>query len=212
MNVHHIYLSILALICVQFGKYKLAEGKVQFDKENGGYHLEVVFDDTVDPDEALLENFLELVNKGSKLLYHATGNKVFYSKVEIYLPSGWPVQNGSVDYVPGPEWERADIQVLKHPSANGVPPPASFNHGKCGEQGKYIQMHSQFLKLAHLEDTPHGQPDKVLVKEWAKYRYGVFDEHGYPGDIEHPVFTYVKDVVGNICPPSFEYHYFYSIS
>lgn len=27
---------------------------------------------------------------------------------------------------------------------------------------------------------------KVMAQEWLKYRYGVFEEHGYPGDERYP--------------------------
>ena len=29
---------------------------------------------------------------------------------------------------------------------------------------------------------------KILLSNWAKYRYGVFDEHGFPGDKLYPLF------------------------
>lgn len=29
---------------------------------------------------------------------------------------------------------------------------------------------------------------KALVQQWAQFRYGVFEEHGYPGDIRLPYF------------------------
>jgi len=35
-----------------------------------------------------------------------------------------------------------------------------------------------------------GPPGQVFVHEWAKYRYGVFEEHGYPGDDRYPMFYY----------------------
>ena len=31
---------------------------------------------------------------------------------------------------------------------------------------------------------------KVVVHEWAKLRWGVFEEHGYPGDAQFPLFFY----------------------
>ena len=33
--------------------------------------------------------------------------------------------------------------------------------------------------------TPAG---KVMAQAWAKLRWGVFDEIGYPGDNRHPLF------------------------
>ena len=30
----------------------------------------------------------------------------------------------------------------------------------------------------------------MVVQEWAKLRWGVFEEHGYPGDQRFPLFFY----------------------
>ena len=35
-------------------------------------------------------------------------------------------------------------------------------------------------------------PAKLFVKEWAKFRYGIFDEHGFAGDILYPNFYKVQ--------------------
>ena len=42
---------------------------------------------------------------------------------------------------------------------------------------------------------------KVFVREWAKYRFGVFEEHGYPGDKLYPMCYYnvFNQVVPNYC-------------
>ena len=33
-----------------------------------------------------------------------------------------------------------------------------------------------------------GHPAKLFVEEWAKLRYGIFDEHGFIGDSLYPNF------------------------
>ena len=38
-----------------------------------------------------------------------------------------------------------------------------------------------------------GSPAKLLVKEWAKFRYGVFEEHGFANDPLYPNFYKVED-------------------
>ena len=40
-----------------------------------------------------------------------------------------------------------------------------------------------------------GRTDKVVVHEWAKLRWGVFEEYGYPGDAKFPMF-YLKTTWG----------------
>ena len=36
----------------------------------------------------------------------------------------------------------------------------------------------------------YGNVGKVVVHEWAKMRWGVFEEHGYPGDEQFPLFYF----------------------
>ena len=53
-----------------------------------------------------------------------------------------------------------------------------------------------------------SEPGRNFVHEWAKYRYGVFEEYGYPGDEKFPMFYtksqftsqgIVTEVVPNYC-------------
>ena len=44
----------------------------------------------------------------------------------------------------------------------------------------------------------------MFAHEWAKYRYGVFEEYGYPGDDRYPMFYYDRygELVPNYCTDS----------
>ena len=50
-------------------------------------------------------------------------------------------------------------------------------------------------------------PGNVFVHEWSKYRYGVFEEYGYPGDPLYPMFyyrtTWTSQGQQNILTPNF---------
>ena len=41
-----------------------------------------------------------------------------------------------------------------------------------------------------VDSSAYGNWGKVIVHEWAKLRWGVFEEHGYPGDPQFPMFFY----------------------
>lgn len=54
----------------------------------------------------------------------------------------------------------------------------------CGRQGLQVQLSEQFIN-----DVKSGSArSKILLKNWAKFRYGVFDEHGFNGDRLYPLF------------------------
>ena len=43
------------------------------------------------------------------------------------------------------------------------------------------------------QTSVYGPPGQVFLYEWSKFRYGVFEEHGYPGDPLYPMF-YSKQI------------------
>ena len=40
-----------------------------------------------------------------------------------------------------------------------------------------------------------GPHRNIFVHEWSKLRYGVFEEYGYPGDKQYPLFYYEERFV-----------------
>ena len=86
-------------------------------------------------------------------------------------------------------FEDGNIRVDK---TSGVYGDSAFTvqTGGCGDPGQYIQVSGAMLQLPNFDDI-YGPPGQVFVHEWAKYRYGIFEEHGYPGDEKYPMF-YVK--------------------
>ena len=40
-----------------------------------------------------------------------------------------------------------------------------------------------------------GPIENVFVHEWSKLRYGVYEEFGYPGDEQYPLFYYEQSNV-----------------
>jgi calcium-activated chloride channel regulator 3/4 len=84
--------------------------------------------------------------------------------------------------------------------------PFTVQTGGCGDPGEYIQVSAQLLQQGNMEDI-FGPPGQVFVHEWAKYRYGVFEEHGYPGDEQYPMFfikkTWTVNGEENVLSPNF---------
>jgi Mg-chelatase subunit ChlD len=91
--------------------------------------------------------------------------------------------------VDGLVFEDGNIRVDKTSGVYGDA-PVTVQTGGCGDPGQYIQITDKMLQLANFNDI-FGPPGQVFVHEWAKYRYGVYEEHGYPGDEKYPMF-YIK--------------------
>lgn len=71
-----------------------------------------------------------------------------------------------------------------HP-INGARPFTQQSRG-CGEPGDFVALPYTFLTAWNTTWNQFGDPAKLFVKEWAKFRYGIFDEHGYSGDLLYP--------------------------
>ena len=76
-----------------------------------------------------------------------------------------------------------------------------FNHYRY-----LFQITEQYLSSAETESV-FGPPGQVFLYEWSKFRYGVFEEHGYPGDPLYPMF-YSKQIftangASNVVKPNF---------
>ena len=56
-----------------------------------------------------------------------------------------------------------------------------------------FQISEDYLNEHVNQSSVFGPPGQVFLYEWSKYRYGVFEEHGYPGDPLYPMF-YSKQI------------------
>ena len=123
----------------------------------------------------------------------------------ILIPSSWTSINATI--VESVVFQDGDVQVNTKSGVYGNSPFTLQTSG-CGEEGEYIQISNEFIEnYGNIEGT-FGPPGQVFVHEWAKYRYGVFDEFGYPGDKKYPMFYYksqwtmqgqVNEIAPNFC-------------
>ena len=57
----------------------------------------------------------------------------------------------------------------------------------------HYQITQNFINQHVSQTSVFGPPGQVFLYEWSKFRYGVFEEHGYPGDPLYPMF-YSKQI------------------
>ena len=88
-------------------------------------------------------------------------------------------------------FQNADIRISREPSVSPRFPHTQHSQG-CGQPGEQITIPEAFLSDWNSTLGAVTSPAKVFVKEWAKLRYGVFDEHGYPGDKLYPNYYKVQ--------------------
>ena len=143
--------------------------------------------------------FQVLLAQGSSELFYATEGLAYIDSVNILLPSTWTNKydaSVSSQYF----YEDGDIRI-NTPNPLHVDNPYTVQPGGCGERSKYIHLTPEFI--FHLNNTStdtFGPLEKVFVHEWSKLRYGVFEEYGYPGDQQYPLFYMDNQNVDELQP------------
>ena len=167
----------------------LTEG-LTYDPTSHCYHdlLVALSPDLPQQDWSQLKPGLEAwLTAGSRLLHTATHGWAYLCNVRVLLPASWSKLSYTVTAASEVHTD-AEVWVEGWNSLHGST-PFTVQPGECGEAGLYIQVSQTYLANHTLDFSDvFGPPGQVFLHEWAKLRYGVFEEHGYPGDPLYPAF------------------------
>ena len=180
-----VLLNLLALLISQGSAIEFIDN---------GYENVVVSihpDVTEENGEKIIEALKTFIADGSLKLFQSTKKLAYIKSVNILIPHTWSLPNVEVsdDYV----YNDGQIVVEK---ANVLyqNAPYTLQSSECGNLGKFIHLTPEYL--LNLNDYNgdaeeiFGPHENIFVHEWAKLRYGVFEEYGYPGDLVFPLFTH----------------------
>ncbi|KAM4640776.1 calcium-activated chloride channel regulator 1-like [Discoglossus pictus] len=144
-------------------------------KLTGGQYEDIVIaiNPKVKEDHKIIENSMKMVKDASKLMYTATGQRLFIKNVLFLIPATWP-SNASYIKPKTETYDKAHI-IINKPFPENNNEPYTLQYGGCGEPGKHIHFTSDFLKKDTVSNG-YGPRGKVFVHEWAHFRWGVFDE------------------------------------
>ena len=96
------------------------------------------------------------------------------------LPPTWGDGCGAEEIEDGWDIQDADVLIVDSDPVYG-PGPHAVQGGGCGDKGERITIQTKFLtNYSHRDDVLKG---KFFAKEWVKYKFGVFDEFGFPNDL-----------------------------
>ena len=144
--------------------------------------------------DKIIKNIKEWVTRGSELLYSSTYGWAYFKSVKILLPPTWD----NIENVTAADYEIFEDSEIRVETENPIhgKSPFTVQHGECGDPGEYVQVPSQYLTNLQDFEATIGPAGQVFVHNWAKLRYGVFDEFGCTGDKLYPMFYQRQD--GNI--------------
>ncbi|KAG7163239.1 Calcium-activated chloride channel regulator 1-like 3 [Homarus americanus] len=124
-----------------------------------------------------------MIANGSSLLFNATNNKVYFGDVTIVVPETWAC-DGVTDISTnsmGLGWADSHLRIgPTHVLFKDN--PWTQQPRRCGQPGDFIYFSHNFI----LSNTSVKSSGKLLVHEWAKFRWGVFEEYGHPSDPIYP--------------------------
>ncbi|XP_047484658.1 calcium-activated chloride channel regulator 1-like isoform X2 [Penaeus chinensis] len=152
----------------------------------GGYEgVVVAISPEVSESQELVEAIKDKIKVASRLLFNATRKTVFFKKVTILLPRTW--RDTKPDSYRGTfSYEESDIRVAPASSVFGHQPYTLQPEG-CGRPGQFSHFTPEFLTNKNLSYV-WGPPERLMVFEWAKLRWGVFEEIGYRDDETFPLY------------------------
>ncbi|ROT66655.1 hypothetical protein C7M84_015309 [Penaeus vannamei] len=133
----------------------------------------------------VIDSIKKTIGEASEVLFKATRQRAFFRDVKILLPKTWT--RTPYDQVAVTEnFQDSDIRVDKSNAVYGNQ-PYTDQPGGCGDPGRFIHLTPDYL-TDDTEAAKWGPRDKTFVHEWARLRWGVFDEIGYPDDPKYPLF------------------------
>ncbi|XP_035223912.1 calcium-activated chloride channel regulator 1-like isoform X2 [Stegodyphus dumicola] len=154
---------------------------------------------------SLVKEIQKVLTDASEVLNTSIGLKI--SNVVFLLPRIWDVSNWTVGKAtPQHTHLPPDIFVENLPNSAYGNYPFTLQYGGCSVPGRYIFIQENFLTAK--EEFPKG---KLFAREWLKFRYGVFDEHGFEADKMYPLYYKVAgepDIqITNCIHPPAEYYF-----
>ena len=132
---------------------------------------------------------------GSQVLHRATGRRVHFGQVTIVLPPAWSEAKCGETISPitgNTPYKTAEVEVVAELGPVGSV-PHTVQAGGCEEPGRLLRLPLQFVTRGNSSAAQWGAPGKLLAREWAKLRYGVFDEFGFSGDAQYPNYFTIGD-------------------
>ncbi|XP_067673202.1 calcium-activated chloride channel regulator 1-like [Haliotis asinina] len=172
-------LSIFLLLVYLFVKQTRAITRPTAIKlENNGY-TKVLFaiHQDVTESQQLLDAIKDMITKSSAFMYTATRKRAYFKEVTILVPSTW---TGTYSDATSEVYTNADVVIEKANSRYGSD-PYSRTYSGCGKSGIRVYLTESFMTSSSAV-RQYGPREKVLVHEWAHFRWGVFDEYPQLGE------------------------------
>ena len=140
----------------------------------------------------------ELLTETSRRFHSLADGRALLNDFRVELPSSWAGSDcegarAAAETAAGALGAAADLVVTgRHPLFGSR--PWSAQHGRCGVRGLRVELPYTGLLQQHNNDDDNNstffdsedESDRLL-REFVKFRFGVFEERGFRGDPLYPL-------------------------
>ncbi|KAK3877916.1 hypothetical protein Pcinc_017426 [Petrolisthes cinctipes] len=183
-----VLVVVLVVVCV--GVMVATEAVVVMDKDPYS-NLVVAVESDIQDCFAVLQATKQIVSDASTALVESSDGRLAFTKVTFLVPDTIAEECGldKNNTETMTKMARVALKVGKdHPMFGDQ--PWTLQPQGCGVPGRFLYLPYSFL--IKISPTARG---KQVLHEWAKYRWGVFEEYGVAGD---PVFSLAYYTASNL--------------
>ncbi|CAL4096642.1 unnamed protein product, partial [Meganyctiphanes norvegica] len=135
----------------------------------------------------MLHNVRNVLREFSSVLWVATDSRASLRSVTVVLPHTWRTDALTCSTLT--TVSPIAVPITGHIRVSGPHPlfgrqPWTQQTQGCGRPGDFIQFGGDLLRVS--TNDSHALAARLLLAEWAKFRWGVFEEHGHGGDPLYP--------------------------
>lgn len=182
-----IICSLLFIIVHSCTNFK-SDSRIRI-RSNGYVDILIAIDENVDEDHLLIERIKEAFIESSDFLFNITKKRVYFRQITIVIPSTWKLEHYYDDFnsesydgrIPNATWQtfdRGDFCIdTRDYFTIDTPLVVNYASGGCGRSASHMSLTAGYFLNKNRATRLYGPYSKVLIHNWAKFRYGVFDEH-----------------------------------
>ncbi|XP_068228180.1 calcium-activated chloride channel regulator 1-like [Palaemon carinicauda] len=170
---------------------------------NSGYEGLVVSITNDIPQEhcnQIIHGLKSVLREFSNILWSSTEGRAYLRQVTVALPPSWRTDSLTCSLLtpvtPLSVPLDSYIHVTSPHPVFGVRPWTQQSQG-CGHHGDYIQIGGDLLRAT--TNNTYDHVAQLLMAEWSKFKWGVFEERGYPDDQLYPM-TFRDPITNNPLP------------
>ncbi|XP_069953120.1 calcium-activated chloride channel regulator 2 isoform X2 [Cherax quadricarinatus] len=182
-------LLVVLVVLVAVGGRKTDTAALTITRDNAYTGLIVAIREDLDSSkcDVYVQSIQDMIGYASEILYNATNNKLYFGEVTIVIP--WSCTG--INIVSNSQWLGWDDAHLRLGPQDPLfkDNPWTQQPRGCGEPGDFIYFSDGFL----FSNADMEYQGKLLVHEWAKFRWGVFEEYGHMHDPIYPTAYLTSD-------------------